>query len=154
MMPFQSLVLSTKKRYTSFLKKVFVFQKICFKVRASKIRNLGTRIFVHLITCLRTRSCTLHFVLLKQSFVHACTSCTSPCTYYKDKVNVRSIPLTINPEPSLGIQTLFYRERNNRQVSCLPRTKQPDNFLSTMFESNEHGRLFPVFVGLRQRGCQ
>ena len=27
------LVLSTKKRYLSFLKKVFVFQKICFKVK-------------------------------------------------------------------------------------------------------------------------
>ena len=77
-------------------------------------------------------------------------TCISPCTYYKDKVNVRSIPLTINPEPSLAIQTLFYRERNNRWGSCLPRMKQPDNVLSTMFESNEHGRLFPVFVGLRQ----
>ena len=63
------------------------------------------------------------------------------------------MPLTINPEPSLGTQTLFYRERNNMQVSCLPRTKQSDNFLSTMFESNEHGRLFPVFVDLRQRDC-
>ena len=94
-------------------------------------------------------------VHLKQSFMPECTlTCISPCTYYKDKANVRSIPLTINLEPSLGIQTLFYRERNNRQVSCLPRTKQPDNFLSTMFESNEHGRSFPVFVGLRQRGCQ
>ena len=104
---------------------------------ASKIRNFGNCFFVHLITCLRTRSCTSHFVPLKQSFVHACTlTCTSPCTYYKDKVNVRSIPLTINPEPSLGIQTLFYRERNNRQVSCLSRTKQPDNFPLTMFESN------------------
>ena len=35
------------------------------------------------------------------------------------------------------------------QVSCLPRTKQPDNFLSTVFESNEHGTSFPVFAGLR-----
>ena len=41
------------------------------------------------------------------------------------------------------------RERN-RRVSCLPRTKQPDNFLSTKFESNGHGRSFPAFVGLRQ----
>ena len=120
-----------------------------------KIRNLGTRFFVHLITCLRTRSCTSHFVHLKQSFMHECTlTCISPCTYYKDKVNVKSIPLTINPEPSLDIQTLFYGKRNNRQVSCLPRTKQPDNFLSTMFESNEHGWSSPVFVSLRQRGCQ
>ena len=60
-------------------------------------------------------------------------------------VSLRSIPLTINPEPSL----FFCSESNNRQVSCLPRTKQPDNFLSSVFESNEHGWSFPVFVGLR-----
>ena len=60
-------------------------------------------------------------------------------------VSLRSIPLTINPEPSL----FFCRESNNRQVSCLPRTKQPDNFSSSVFESNEHGWSFPVFVGLR-----
>ena len=33
---FSILVLSTKKRYSSFLKKVFVFQKICFKVKLFK----------------------------------------------------------------------------------------------------------------------
>ena len=32
-MMFSILVVSTKKRYSSFLKKVFVFQKICFKVK-------------------------------------------------------------------------------------------------------------------------
>ena len=37
----------------------------------------------------------------------------SPCIYYKDinvlvqKVNLQSVPLTINPEPSLTIQTVF-----------------------------------------------
>ena len=70
----------------------------------------------------------------------------------EQKVNLRSIPLTINPEPSLGVQTVFHRKRNNRQVSCLPRTTKPDNFPSTVFESSEQGRSFPVFVGLRQRG--
>ena len=30
------LVVSTKKRYSSFLEKVFVFQKICFKVKVLK----------------------------------------------------------------------------------------------------------------------
>ena len=116
---------------------------------------------VYLITCLSTRSCTSHLVHLKQSFVYACTlKCTSPCTYYKDrnileqKVNLRFIPLAINPESSLGIQTVFHRKRNNRQVSCLPRTKQPCNFPSTVFESNEYGQSFPVFAGLRQPGCQ
>ena len=29
-------VASTKKRYSSFLKKVFIFQKICFKVKVLK----------------------------------------------------------------------------------------------------------------------
>ena len=104
-------------------------------VKASRIKNLVTRFFVYLITCLRSRSCISHFVHLKQSFVHASTlTCNTSCTYYKEKnileqsINLRSIPLTINPEPSLGIQTIFYRERNNRQVSCLPITKQPHNF--------------------------
>ena len=117
------------------------------------------RFFVHLITCFRTRSCNSHYVHLKQSFVHACTLiCTSPCTYYQDRniseqaVNSRSIPLTINPQPSLGIQTVFYKERHNERVFCLPRTKQPDNSPSTVFESNEHGRSLPVFVSLKQRG--
>ena len=59
----------------------------------------------------------------------------------------------MNPEPILGIQTVFYRERNNRRVSDLPRTKQQDNSPSTVFESNEHGPSFPVFASLRQQGC-
>ena len=33
---FPILVVPTKKRYSSFLKKVFVFQKICFKVKVLK----------------------------------------------------------------------------------------------------------------------
>ena len=33
---FSILVVSTKKRFSSFLKKVFVFQKICFKVKVLK----------------------------------------------------------------------------------------------------------------------
>ena len=39
-------------------------------IRVSKIRNLGTRFFVHLTTCLRTRSCTSHL----------CTSNSCSCT--------------------------------------------------------------------------
>ena len=46
--------------------------------RASRIRNLGTHFFLHLITCLRTWSCTSHFVHLKYSIVHACMLM---CTY-------------------------------------------------------------------------
>ena len=33
--------------------------------RAWRIRNLGTRFFMHLMTCLCTQSCTSHFVCLK-----------------------------------------------------------------------------------------
>ena len=33
---FSAIVLSTKKRYASFLKKMFIFDKICFKVRVLK----------------------------------------------------------------------------------------------------------------------
>ena len=36
MLRFQSLVLSTKRRYFSFLKKVFAFEKICFKFKVLK----------------------------------------------------------------------------------------------------------------------
>ena len=39
---FQILVLSTKKRYSSSLKKVFVFQKICFKVKILKTFKIST----------------------------------------------------------------------------------------------------------------
>ena len=130
-----------------------ISNRLYYMHRASKIRNLGTHFFMHQITCLHTWLCISHFKHLKWLFMHECAlMCTSPSTYYKDKVNVRSVPLSINPEPSLGIQTLFHKERNNRQVSCLPRTNQPDNFPSTMFESNEYGHSFPVFVGLRQQG--
>ena len=64
-----------------------------------------------------------------------------------------SISLTINTQPGSGIQIVFYWERNNRQLSCLPRTKQPENFPSTVLESNECSQLFPLFIGSRQWGC-
>ena len=94
-------------------------------------------------------------VHLKQFFMHKCMlMCTSPCPYYKDKVNVRSIPLTINQEPSLGIQTSFHKERNNRQVSCLPRTKRlcrnGDFAQVTQMASNNHimVKIFTIFYNL------
>ena len=43
------LVLSTKKQYSSFLKKVFIFQKICFKVQVLKNFKLATD--CHIKTC-------------------------------------------------------------------------------------------------------
>ena len=62
---------------------IFTGKHLC---RTSRIRNLGTRFFVYLITCLRTRSCASHFVHLKQSFLHTCTlTCTTPCTYNRDR---------------------------------------------------------------------
>ena len=46
---FSLLVLSTKKRYSSFLKKVFVFQKICFKVKV--LKTFETFTDCHIKTC-------------------------------------------------------------------------------------------------------
>ena len=46
---FSILVVSTKKRYSKFSKKVFVFQKICFKVKVSK--TLDTFTGCHIKTC-------------------------------------------------------------------------------------------------------
>ena len=46
---FSILVASTKKKYSSFLKKVFVFQKICFKVKVLKM--FETFIDCHIKTC-------------------------------------------------------------------------------------------------------
>ena len=127
----------------------------CASFRASKIRNLSAAFSVHLITCLCTRSCTSYFLHLKQLFVHACTlTCTSQCTYYKDRnileqnVNLRSIPLTINPEPSMSIQT-FFIEKETTDGSLIYR--EPNNQLKATSMVNEHGRSFPVLVDLRQR---
>ena len=39
---FTILVLLTKKRYSSFLKKVFLFQKICFKVKVLKTFKISS----------------------------------------------------------------------------------------------------------------
>ena len=46
---FSVLVLSPKKRYSSFLKKVFLFQKIYFKVKVSKTFKISTD--CHIKTC-------------------------------------------------------------------------------------------------------
>ena len=46
---FSILVVSTKKRYSSFLKKVFVFQKICFKVKV--LKTFETLTDCHIKTC-------------------------------------------------------------------------------------------------------
>ena len=46
---FSILVLSTKKRYSSFWKKVFVFQKICFKIKV--LTTFKISIDVHIKTC-------------------------------------------------------------------------------------------------------
>ena len=46
---FSILVLSTKKRYSSFLKKIFVFEKICFKVKYWKRLKIFTDCYIR--TC-------------------------------------------------------------------------------------------------------
>ena len=46
---FSILLLSTKNRYSSFLKKLFVFQKVCFKVKVSKTFKISSN--SHRNTC-------------------------------------------------------------------------------------------------------
>ena len=46
---FLILAVTTKKRYSSFLKKVFVFQNICFKVKVSETFESFTD--CHIKTC-------------------------------------------------------------------------------------------------------
>ena len=46
---FLILVVSTKKQYLTFLKRVFVFQKICFKVKV--LKTFETFTDFHLKTC-------------------------------------------------------------------------------------------------------
>ena len=46
---FSILLVSTKKWYSSFLKKVFVFQKICFKVKV--LKTFETFTDCHIKTC-------------------------------------------------------------------------------------------------------
>ena len=43
------LVVSTKKRFSSFLKKIFAFQKICFKVKV--LKTFETFTDCHIKTC-------------------------------------------------------------------------------------------------------
>ena len=127
-------------------------------IRASRIRNLGTRFFVHLISYLRTRSCTSHFVHLKQSFVDAWTL---TCTYYRDnileyKINLSKVYSANHQRRTwvYRVYRLFFIKKKPLQTCVLSKQNQrPDNFLSTVFESNEHGLSFTVFVALRQRDC-
>ena len=61
----------------------------------------------------------------------------------------------------MGMGKIFYLKlkkivRKSSKIhcfSCLPRTKQPDSFLLTVFESNGHGWSFPVVLGLRWQDC-
>ena len=64
-----------------------------------------------------------------------------------------SIPLTINSEPSLGIQAVFIEEKQLQTSLLSKQNQEPDNFLSTFFESIENSNFFPVFVGLKQQDC-
>ena len=47
--------------------------------------------------------------------------------------------------------SLYWNRNRNRWVSCLPRTKQPDKYLSSVFESNEHDCSSPVLKLLHDR---
>ena len=47
---FSILVLSTQKRFSSFLEKVFVFQKICFKDKVLKTFKISTDCHINMPT--------------------------------------------------------------------------------------------------------
>ena len=52
---FSFLLLSTKKRYSSFLKKVFVFQKICLKIKVLKSFKISTDCYIKTCRSLKQR---------------------------------------------------------------------------------------------------
>ena len=122
--------------------------------RASRIKYLGTcffcapnNMFAYMIVYLTF--CAPRIVVRADVYANIYLAVHLLQIYKYFRVEGRLKVYKVNPEPSPGIQTVFYRERNNRQVSCLHRTKQSD-FPSTVFVSNEHGQSFPEFVGLRQ----
>ena len=53
---FSILVLSTKKRYSSFLKKVSVYQKIRFKVKVLKTFKISTDCYIKTLRSLKRRA--------------------------------------------------------------------------------------------------
>ena len=53
---FSILVLSTKTRYSSFLKRVYVFQKICFKVKALKTFEISSHCHIKTYQSLKRRA--------------------------------------------------------------------------------------------------
>ena len=53
---FSFFALSTKKRYFSFLKKVFVFQKICFQVKLVKTFKTFTKCHIKTFRSLKRRT--------------------------------------------------------------------------------------------------
>ena len=103
----------------------------CFGYTVQDLKNQKSwyMFFVNLITCLRTRSCTSNSRLCT-CVCQRLPRCapTTKTNILEQKVNLMSIPFTISPEPSLGIQAVFYRKRKNTQVSCpklnQTRTKQ------------------------------
>ena len=128
--------------------------------RLQELKILLNVFFVYLITCLRSRSCIPHFVHLKQSFVHVSTlTCNSSCTYYKEKKHFRvEHKLKVysthhQPRTQSGYPDYFLQRKKQQTGLLSTHTQTTTQLLSTVFESNEHGRSFQVFVGLRQRCC-
>ena len=109
--------------------------------------------FVYKIVHLTLRAPQIVVCAYMYANVYLTTHLLQRQKYFRIEGKLKVCSAHHQPEPSLGIQTVFYRQRNKRQVSCLLRTKQPDNFPSTVFKSNEHGWSFPVLVGLRQQDC-
>ena len=71
-----------------------------YYVRASRIKNLDTRYFVHLVTCFAYTIVHLTFPA-PQIVIRA-------RVYANVYLAMHLLQLAINPEPSLAIQTVFY----------------------------------------------
>ena len=115
------------------------------------------RFFMHLIICLHTRSCTSHFVHLKQSFVNTCVNLAVHLLQNRNileqKVNLRSIPLTINLQPSLAVQIVFTGKETTDGSLVYPGPNSQTSFCQLCLKAmNMVGP--SQFFGLRQQCCQ
>ena len=93
------------------------------------MRSLGTRFFCapNNIFCTADNLLCMHVL-----------RCAPTKRYFRKEGKLRVYSNRHQPRAQSGYPDCFYRERNNRLVSSLPRTKQQDNFQLTVFESNEH----------------
>ena len=87
MMCFSISVVLTKTHYFSFLRKVFVFQKICFKVKVLKTFETSTDCHIKTCRSLKPRMLSSPIFLLKRRGIlkipstYACLSLEEPMLF-------------------------------------------------------------------------